>query len=248
MQPHSTIALSLANYIYNFYNAPHNARGSIRVEYQDREGKYRSLIYSFDNLKSRGSDFRQGFSVWVKKSGDPLSCMLYVDTSDGEYYAGKHFVITHGTQHVSGLEEHFDLYQKGVRSGHHINSVKYDDFDAEFLHEKQMEVSTYLRKTKTHEKKNLRLKVKIEQINYQEKVAQKPKQVIVAKKEERKHHEKQPDRSHQHRKEEDPPKDVAVEESTSIFQWKDLLLFVVLGFFVFLFVLFQIYQNIVEFF
>lgn len=247
MQPHSTCAIALANYIYNFHHRPHRAKGLIRIEFQNRFGEYKSLIYTFEDLRSRGEDYRRGFTVWVKKSGDPLSCILTVHTPEGSPYEGRHYFITHGTQHRAGLEEHFDLYRTGIRNGHHRNSEKYEDYSATFLQDNQIAVSSNLKKTKKHERQHLTFRIKIESMNMQ---------FLPSHREDQSRH--------QHRKEEDisglhekqsgvvissvPAESTTDTQTHSVLHWRDILLFGGIGLVIVVVLLLTIIFQVVSLF
>jgi hypothetical protein len=117
-------AVSLANYIWNDAYHPIIEEASMRVEYQDRHGKYRNLYYRLGNIYQTSD--RREFRFQIVRDGGGVNCAIEARRSSNQ--EGSQVVMTHLPSHVSGLREEYYLSKKQVSSGRHVGSSRYGAF------------------------------------------------------------------------------------------------------------------------
>lgn len=117
-------ALAVISYVWNGHGPMHPKRAQVDVEYRNKHGLYRKLVYDVDieELSAGSKDAR----VRVGR-GD--SCKVIArreSTSEGSKITQQHETI-----HVQGLREEYHLWKKRIDQGRHYNSEKYGDFSGD---------------------------------------------------------------------------------------------------------------------
>ncbi|PIR60836.1 MAG: hypothetical protein COU67_00050 [Candidatus Pacebacteria bacterium CG10_big_fil_rev_8_21_14_0_10_44_54] len=125
-------ALAVAAYVWNRPKPVDQKylgkKFSIEIEYETQFRERKQLIYIIEITQRDTKE--EKLVVWTQRSHGGTPCSLTLERNSN--VEGSKVVVHHSQQHVAGLREIYDLYDRRTQSGHHINSKKYNRFDATF--------------------------------------------------------------------------------------------------------------------
>lgn len=139
MQPHSMCTVALANFVWNQHNHPIPELCTARVEYRDRYGKYKTNVYRLYNIIVHPD--MTYIRVSILRDGGGLACTMHARRPS--HSEGNRVTQEHDTQHIHGLREEYYLYKSSVKSGRHVNSGRYRNFEGDLRKEDRKKMSLY---------------------------------------------------------------------------------------------------------
>ncbi len=132
MQPHSMCALAVAAYVWNRPKPVDKKylgeKFSVEIEYETQSRERKQLEYKIEITQRDTKE--EKMVVRAIRSHGGLDCRLTLERNSSA--EGSKVTVRHSQQHVAGLREIYELHNKYTRSGHHVNSMKYNRFDATF--------------------------------------------------------------------------------------------------------------------
>ncbi len=135
MQPHTQVALKVAQAAWDSEKYQNVKSGLISVEYTNRYGLYETKYYNFEVYKLTPTELK----VAVSHSHGSSRCTVSVlRNSDKE---GAKVTIEHSEHHAHGFAEELSLYKKNFK-GDHRNSLLYRNFGADFSYPEKMVLHT----------------------------------------------------------------------------------------------------------
>ena len=125
-------ALAVAAYVWNRPRPVSEKylgnKYSVEIEYETQFKERKQLTYNIEITQRDAKE--EKLVVRAIRSHGGLDCRLFIERNSNT--EGSKVTVRHSQQHVAGLLEIYELHNRYTKLGHHINSRKYNRFDATF--------------------------------------------------------------------------------------------------------------------